>query len=317
MEYTSYIELEKDLIALLEQENYREAVDLLGKASEILPQKEFEENYFDILFNKARFSTNCNMYDESIKTLIYLVEQGYACPLQWKRFEPLQQDPRYANLEHKNDLLIKQAQEKSKLEYFVHLPESYYKNKQYPLFINLHGDGENVKLHSQYWKPDAFLKKDFIVVYIQSSQVMHHNSYGWTNDQCKARKEIKHIYDLMIQQYSIDKDCVIIGGFSGGAIASIDIIMANEFPIKGFIALCASEKPESFTKENAQYAGKRGIKGVLMEGEQDIPVLDEEEMVNVFKEVGLPHEYYINKGIGHWYPKDLSEKVEKALEFIL
>lgn len=317
MKYTNYSQLEKDVEEFLQQENYIEVVNLLEKASELLPQKEFENNYFDIVFNKARFSTNCKMYDECLETLIYLVDQGYACPLYWKRFEPLKQDIRYANLKQKNDLLIKEIEEKSKPEYVVHLPEGYTEDKQYPLFLNLHGDGENIKEHMKYWKPDIFLKKDFIVVYIQSSQVIYHNGYGWLKDPLKARNEIKDFYDLISQQYSVDKDCIIIGGFSGGSIASIDITMANEFPVKGFIALCPDEKPESFTKENVHYAMERGIKGVFMEGEYDIPVHDEEEMVNVFKEIGFPYEYYINKGVGHWYPKDLNEKVERALEFIL
>ncbi|WP_375372912.1 hypothetical protein [Clostridium sp. CF012] len=30
---------------------------------------------------------------------------------------------------------------------------------------------------------------------------------------------------------------MLIGGFSGGAIASIDVTMSNAIPIKGFIAL--------------------------------------------------------------------------------
>lgn len=39
----------------------------------------------------------------------------------------------------------------------------------------------------------------------------------------------------------------------------------------------------------------------------------------VVERLWLSYEYYINKGIGigQWYPKDLSEKVERALEFIL
>ncbi|QVK17605.1 hypothetical protein KHQ81_12210 [Mycoplasmatota bacterium] len=316
MENISYSQLEKDFVELLEQENYREAVNLLGRASELLSCKEYEEHYFDIHFNKARFSTNCKMYDECIEILINLVEQGYACPLDWKRFEPLKEDIRFAKLKKMNDLIFHNTEKKSKPEYVVHLPEGYTENKQYPLFLNLHGDGESIKEHSMYWKPDNFLKKDFIVVYIQSSQMIYHNGYGWCKDPIKSRSEIINFFKIISQQYSIDKECVIIGGFSGGAIAAIDITMANEIPVRGFISLCPDEKPHSFTKENVMNACKRGIKGVFMEGEQSIvPV--EEEMVSVFNEVGFPYEYYINKGIGHWYPEDLSDKVEQALEFIL
>ncbi|XMB67407.1 hypothetical protein RI065_02480 [Mycoplasmatota bacterium zrk1] len=317
MKYNSYSQLEEDFKVLIEQEKYIEAVNLMGKASKLLPIREFEENYFDILFSRARFSTNCKLYEQCIKILISLVEQGYACPLNWERFEPLKNDIRYEELKQKNKQLIKRIGRKSKPTYVVHLPEGYTENKEYPLFINLHGDGENIKKHSSYWKPSTFLKRDFIVVYPQSSQVAYHNSFGWLENSLKARSEVKDVFNLVSQQYSIDEDFIIIGGFSGGAITALDITLANEFPVKGFIALCPSKIPQSFTKQNVKYASDKGIKGVFMEGEYNIPVPDEEEMIKVFKEVGLSYQYYINKKIGHWYPKDFSQKLEEALKFIL
>ncbi|MCM1989940.1 hypothetical protein [Oceanirhabdus seepicola] len=54
-----------------------------------------------------------------------------------------------------------------------------------------------------------------------------------------------------------------------------------------------------------------------MDGEKDVPIQDVEEMIQEFKKQGVPYEYYINKGIGHWYPEDIEEKLEKALKFIM
>jgi predicted esterase len=38
---------------------------------------------------------------------------------------------------------------------------------------------------------------------------------------------------------------IIIGGFSGGAIMSLEITMANVLPVKGFVGLCLELKPLS------------------------------------------------------------------------
>jgi len=54
-----------------------------------------------------------------------------------------------------------------------------------------------------------------------------------------------------------------------------------------------------------------------MEGEKDVPVQDVEEMMKECKRLGVPYEYYINKGVGHAYPDNLDEQLEKALNFIL
>ena len=202
-----------------------------------------------------------------------------------------------------------------------------------------------MKQHSEYWNQDMVLRKGFIVLNVQASQVVQHKGYAWLKrvfnadinggipnskhiyalsknsyliKECykSAYDEMKNCYEVVSQQYSIDENCIIIGGFSGGATAAIDITMANIMPIKGFISLC-SQKPKSFTKNNIDKIKKRRIKAVFMEGEDDVPVQEVEEMMNIFKELGVPYEYYINKGIGHWYPEDLEHKLGEAIEFIL
>jgi len=130
-----------------------------------------------------------------------------------------------------------------------------------------------------------------------------------------SRNDIKECYNFILQEYFIDEECVIIGGFSGGAITALDITFANVIPIKGFVAI-GPDFPESFIKDNVKLAAERGVRGIFMEGEVIIPWKEQEEMIKVFKEVDLPYEFYVNKGIGHAIPQDLSDKLNKALSFI-
>ncbi len=179
----------------------------------------------------------------------------------------------------------------------------------------MHGDPGNIGEFSEYWKPDEFLKKDFIFVYVQSSQLYRYDGFSWTMNPLISRNDIKECYNLLLQEYFIDDECVIIGGFSGGAITALDITFANIIPIKGFIAI-GPDFPESFTKENVKLAAERGVGGVFMEGQVIIPLKEQEEMIKVFEDVGLPYEFYVNKGIGHAIPQDLPAKINKALSFI-
>ncbi|WP_346905908.1 hypothetical protein [Clostridium sp.] len=152
-------------------------------------------------------------------------------------------------------------------------------------------------------------------MYVQYSQLYRHNGFSWTINPPISRSDIKECYNLILQEYSIDEKCVIIGGFSGGAITALDIIFANVIPIKGFITI-GPDFPKSFIKENVKLAAERGVRGIFIEGEIIIPLEEQEEMIKAFEEVNLPYKFYVNKGIGHDIPQDLPDKLNKALSFI-
>lgn len=315
MKYNKYWELEGEITTLYNQKKYREALNLLEYASEYLPKQEFDKYLFEIMILKAEFYSHEEMYEESINVISYILNEGWACDKEIFDEVHLKADIRYVDLKNKNDSLLTKAREKARFKYAVHLPINYIEGKRYPLFIALHGDPGNIGEFGEYWKPDEFLKNGFIVVYVQSSQLYRHNGFSWTMNPLISRNDIKECYDLMLQEYPIDEEWVIIGGFSGGAITALDITFANVIPIKGFIAI-GPDFTESFTKVNVKLAAERGVRGIFMEGEIIMPLEEQEEMIKVFEEVDLPYEFYVNKGIGHAIPQDLSNKLNKALSFI-
>ncbi|WP_432663673.1 hypothetical protein R9X47_24215 [Wukongibacter baidiensis] len=318
MKYNKFIDVDRAIDALYEEKKYEESLELLEEALKVLPKNEIKDNYFTIIWVKTVLYTMCKRYDECFEEIKQIVNEGYAFPIHFKRFEPLKKKSGYEELKAKNDKMLDKLKANTKAKYVVHLPANYNSEKKYPLFIALHGDGiSNMQELSGYWKPDVFIENNFIFAYIQSSQVVCHNGHGWLDDTETARRDIKDCYDSIAKKYLIDESSILIGGFSGGAITSVDFTMSHIFPIKGFIALCPEIKPEAFTKKNVRLAAQRGIKGVFMEGELVLPMESEEEMIKTFDEVGLPYEYYINKGVGHCAPKDFDDKLRKALKFIL
>lgn len=317
MNYKSFREFEKDYSVPYAQKKYDEVLDLLDHSAELLSNEEYEENLFTIMLDKARIYSELQNSIECFSIIKNMLKKGYAFPLHWPRFNFLKSNNEYQAIKVLNEKLLKETKEKARFKYEVHLPKTYNSTKKYPLFFSLHGDGAdgNIPNHRWYWKPDMLLQKDFIVVYPQSSQVYCHNGFGWLIDPLLSRKEIKSCYEQLIANYSIDEKQVIIGGFSGGANAAVDIVMSNTIPTKGFVALCPGDKVMTFEIDAAKNASQTGAKGVVLEGEleTEAPVQD---MLKVFKEVCFPCEYYINKGVGHWYPEDLDEKVSRAVDFI-
>lgn len=318
MKYNKFIELDKEIDGLFEQKKYNEALILLEDGLKTLPEQELKDNSFLVMWDKIVVYTSCEKYDEAFGIVRQTIEDGFSLPLHYPRFKFLQQKSGYDDLKARNDKLISELKKSAKAEYKVYVPDNYDPMKRYPLFMALHGDGMcNMQELSGYWKPDIFLANNVIFAYIQSSQVNCHNGYGWTYDLKTARMDIKYCYDSIASRYPIDESSILIGGFSGGAEASVDFTMSHIIPVKGFIALCPEIKTEAFTEENVKLAAERGVRGVFLEGELVLPMESEEEMLKVFDEVNLPYEYYINKGIGHRAPDDFDDKLNHAVKFIL
>lgn len=318
MNYRNFYEFEEYYSILFSEKKYDEVLNILLHANELLPKDEYEENLFELIIDESRVYTETNNSESCINLIKKSLEKGYPFPIHWPNFDLLRNHPEYESLNNLNTKLLHQAKENSKLQYEVHLPKSYDPTKKYPLFFCLHGDGFhcNIKNTSWYWKPDVLLEKGYIVVYPQSSQMYFHNSFGWLSDPTLSRKELKDCYEQLLLDYSIDETCVLFGGFSGGATTSIDMAFHNTIPIKGVIALCPGDYLDIIGLEDTKKLAERKTKIVILEGDQDTdPVV--QHLLKIFKEVGLAHEYHINKGIGHWYPEDLDEKTLNAVEFIV
>ena len=318
MQYNSFREIDKAIDILREEGKIEQALCLFKEGVQSLPPDEYAENEFLITLVEAILCTECKKHEACIDIIAKGVSRGWAFPLRFPRYQPLKELPGAQVLWEQNDLLLQQAQANARTEYHVVLPESYDPQKQYPLFMALHGHGMcNIKEFCRYWKPDCFTDRGFIFAYIQSSQVVCHSGYGWLDDLNTGNHDIKCCYDQIIAQHPIDESSIMIGGFSGGAIASLNFLVSDIVPIKGFITLCPEMKPDAFTTENVRRVARKGIKGVFLEGELVQPIACEQEMMKTFDEEGLPYQYVINQGIGHEAPDDLDEKLAASLAFIL
>jgi predicted esterase len=143
------------------------------------------------------------------------------------------------------------------------------------------------------------------------------DGFGWVPDYNLTNRDIAAAYEQVGGQYNIDHEQVVVGGFSGGAIAAIEVTMANTIPVKGFVSLCPSIKPDSFSKEAVQKAQLRGVKGVMFEGQDSGQVPAEQQMLAVFEQCDFEHYFHVNPGIGHEYPTDFGSQLQRAVDFVL
>jgi len=312
LEYKNYRQVDKILDELFSEQKYEEAIKLLRVA-----QVQFPNDLFEILWYEAIIYAVSGDHESCLARFEAMIAKGFFGELEWNIFDPIREDARFKAISEASQRLKAEAQRKARMEYQVYTPEGYSSEQEYPLFIALHGDGHSLAYFKSNWGATGLLNKGFVLVYIQSSQVICTNGFGWTPNYDIARRDIRAAYDEVVGQYSIDTDNILIGGFSGGAIAAIEIAMANTLPVRGFVSLCPSRRPASFSKENVERAVQRGVKGVLMEGEKEGGVPEEQEMITVFKETNFPYQFHINLNTGHAFPKDFGKKLLDALTFVM
>lgn len=95
MSYKNFREFEKAYSIPYSKEKYAEVIDLLNRSSEFLTEKEYEENEFAIMLDKARIYSELHQSTECLNTIRSILERGYAFPLHWQRFDFLRSEEDY------------------------------------------------------------------------------------------------------------------------------------------------------------------------------------------------------------------------------
>ncbi len=291
---------------------FEKAVDVLEYAKTKFP------NYlFRIIDNLASVYLTTEQLDKVMETYEYGLANNvfYMINPASPVFIKLYKDSRFAKFISENNKLFQDAKSKTKAKYEVVLPSNYDSTKSYPLFIALHGYSGNARSLMSYWKSDKMLK-DYIVAYLQSSQLVGMYQYGWLDIE-KAREDLKIFYGWLREKYKINEDKILIGGVSQGGEVSIDAVLNDVIPINGFVAVIpAGRIMKDFNDENISKAFERKVVGSVIIGEKDGAANYQKKIVDAFKNAGMPIQQYVYPELGHQVPRDISLRLEEAIKFI-
>lgn len=313
IKFATYQEMRAHIGKLYQQKAYAEAAKILEKALTWFP-----DHLHANTFNLALMYVQLKEYEGALKALEYGLEHGIwfgKYELNNEIWAPLRENESFKAFKQHNEQKWKEAQKSTQPKLEVLVPENYDKNKKYPLFIALHGGGENIEAFKPQWTSDL-LKKEFIVAYPQSSQLVSMTGYSWTEDIELTKKEIQQSYEKILTDFPVDPSRIIVGGFSSGGVASLAAILDETVPAIGFVVLCPA-KPDDFSSEKVGRAGARGIRGTLITTEMDPRLPDQKDMAAIMEAQGLLHEFIVTPNIGHWYPENLSELIDTAILHIL
>lgn len=62
-------------------------------------------------------------------------------------------------------------------------------------------------------------------------------------------------------------------------------------------------------------AMQRGLRGTIITGVNDPSLPRQRKLVRILKKVGLPHQFII-LSTKHWFPDDVPEQIDRALDYI-
>lgn len=302
-------EVEAEFDSLNEISKYAEAIQLLEKVKTDYPNEEYEiTKQLALLYGKI------GKYEKSFKLWNDGHKRGYFFGLfsHFSIYEPFKKYVQFDSICKEDMRIRKDSLANSKTTYEIVFPENYNSGNKYPLMIVLHSGGSSIQKEKKYWDSDK-LYSEFIVVFFQSYLYYDMKTFGWQIADERGRDEFQRCFDEIIHTYNVDKSKVIIGGISAGGYMAMDLSINNFIPTVGFVAICPDVMANDFGIESIRKAKLTGIQGVIISGENDYTLKNQEALLEKFNEADFNYTYEVVLGSGHEYPPDFEYRIESIL----
>jgi predicted esterase len=155
----------------------------------------------------------------------------------------------------------------------------------------------------------------WLVGIAQSSRMLAPGRYGW-GDRDRAVHEVREHYQRLVRDYPVERDGVIVAGFSQGGATAIWMALAGALPVRGFLGVACAARDLDEVQALADGARARAIRGYLLVGDRDYVFDRTRRLVEVLTEAGLAVRLETRSGLGHEMPRDFAPSVMTALEFL-
>ena len=200
-------------------------------------------------------------------------------------------------------------------EWKVTLPEDYDKSRPAPLLVALHHYHGTMDKTAQRWKEAA----DEIGAVLLTPQGTYEfgNGYEWGDDLDVIEENVMDAINKVMDKHKIDKDKIVLTGFSQGGWATWALALRNPDAFCGIIPVAGRFKFESESDfEDEDLAGLR-IFVMVGEDERSRTIDSNRDAARRFKKLGAKVKLNIYEDVGHSFPDNETEEQIKALRFVL
>jgi predicted esterase len=245
-----------------------------------------------------------------------IIDKGYWYSYDYlnkdEDLEPLRQKNRFNELAKICKMREEDARKNSVPQLKLIKANSINNTDKQPLLIALHGNQENITITKNYWMPA--INRQFLLALPQSSQVEFSDAYSW-DDIGKGTSELKEHYNKILSTNNIDKDNILIGGFSAGARIALNSILKSYIKVKGCIFV-APWLPEIDEWEQLFSSSElKNIKFHVICGNKDDDCLDcTLSFVDILKNNNIPHSFTLVKNLNHDYPESFQSDLLNIID---
>ena len=220
----------------------------------------------------------------------------------------LQGNQEFERLVSLSEQMHAQAEINAKPEISVCQPDG---KGPFPLLIVLGPRGGYPELDLRDWSP--VIKLGWMLALPLSTQMASPLSHIW-DDREKALHEIVGHYERLIEEHPIDKDRIVIAGFSQGATRAVELVMSRRLKVRGFFAVV----PGSVDLAELEGWSASGVgRGVLISGGRDSRYELFIQIKEVFERHHLPLLFENFPEMAHQIPSDFEPVLKRGFDFLL
>ncbi len=180
-----------------------------------------------------------------------------------------------------------------------------------PLIVLLHGRGGRAENMARLFRPSA--AKIGAVLVVPEAFEPYGNGFQW-GDLDQAAYRVEHAIDFAAERYPIDRERVILAGFSQGAYISLASVTADPRRFAGVVALGAcSTRDFALGEERIEDLPPIYI-GV---GSEDRAHDSCRPMARAYEAAGFEVKLRVYKGYGHVFPQNYEWELDRAFRFVL
>ncbi|MBN1306162.1 MAG: dienelactone hydrolase family protein [Anaerolineales bacterium] len=287
---------------------YAKALEFSERAAENFPEKAERT-----LLWRVCLLSRVERTDESLRLLAAALEDGYwwqAAIFSDPDLDGVRELPEFQQL-------VEVSRQRAEANAANQVPQRFVvepvqgTSEPYPLLLAMHGRGHNSAEELDFWGASSRL--GWLVVSLQSSQALTMTGFCW-DDLEKAEREVLDHLEAIRDEYPIDKNRIVLGGFSQGAGLAILSSLNEKVPACGFVVVGAWAPDVGAIAARAPH--KKAVKGYFVIGENDHTREVAEQIHSVLREAGLELEEERYPELGHEFSPDYEITLDKALKFL-
>ena len=304
----SFEELRVNLMSLYEEGKYAAALKLVEKNEPDFPEQAARTTFWKMCLLSLE-----GRLDDALSTF----RQGLDDGMWWAEsqfidtdIDPLRDLPEFKELVVRSVQAWEQGRKQIERDHLLLLPDAP-PAMSYPLMIVLHGRHGDKETNLEQW--EVARRLGWAILSAQSTQPLYRGAYHW-DDPVTGVQDILIYLEHTLEANPIDRERIVIGGFSQGSGMAIYAALSGSLPVRGFIAGATWWGDVESLDALARKA--KDIRGYFVTGGKDHTLERAREIQAVLKEHHVPFEEEFHPDLGHEFPADFETSFTNALEFI-